>query len=247
MTSSRTVIHLENDPLWQAKVADLVGAQAKMDYIRLGPVDHSTSSRADECCPSVIIVEPFAQMCDPMSLYSTLHRIFACTPLIILSAHVDDVTISQLRIPHVCGLIWKPQFDSEVFMAAISAAKEGRRSLPREIQRAWQQLRAQPNAFFKVLSDRELMLLPFLGRGLSDSDIADIHGIARATIKSHRENILRKLSLPNTVKLVQWTHERGFIRSAYSPSFDPNTALQPSTAEGPADALTCSARHKRVA
>ena len=53
------------------------------------------------------------------------------------------------------------------------------------------------------LTDRELEVFEFIGRGTSTRQIADKLHLSIKTIESHRENIKRKLKLDNATELLQ--------------------------------------------
>ncbi|HEX2851825.1 MAG TPA: LuxR C-terminal-related transcriptional regulator [Opitutaceae bacterium] len=65
-------------------------------------------------------------------------------------------------------------------------------------------------AFFKLLSNREIFLLPYFARGASDSEIASSVDLSPATVHSHRQSITRKLDLHSSVELMRWCAEHGF-------------------------------------
>jgi DNA-binding NarL/FixJ family response regulator len=61
------------------------------------------------------------------------------------------------------------------------------------------------------LTPRELEVLTLLGRGLSNSQIADELVVSDATVKTHVARVLMKLNLPDRVHAVIYTYEMGLI------------------------------------
>ena len=61
------------------------------------------------------------------------------------------------------------------------------------------------------LTPRELEVLTLLGRGLSNSQIADELVVSDATVKTHVARVLMKLNLPDRVHAVIYTYETGLI------------------------------------
>jgi len=58
------------------------------------------------------------------------------------------------------------------------------------------------------LTRREQQLLALIAEALSSADIAHKLGISVATVRKHRENLMRKLDLHNTAELVLYAIRR---------------------------------------
>jgi len=63
------------------------------------------------------------------------------------------------------------------------------------------------------LSERELDVLGLLAKGMSNKDAAAALFISRATVKSHIENILRKLGASDRAAAVAEGFRRGLLRA----------------------------------
>jgi DNA-binding NarL/FixJ family response regulator len=62
------------------------------------------------------------------------------------------------------------------------------------------------------LSERELEVLGHLAKGMTNKDVAAALFISRATVKSHIENILRKLEANDRAAAVAEGFRRGLLR-----------------------------------
>lgn len=65
-----------------------------------------------------------------------------------------------------------------------------------------------PNA---VLSEREIEIVRYVSRGLTNLEIAEILFLSPLTVKTHRSNILKKLNLNNTAALIHYANQSGLI------------------------------------
>jgi DNA-binding NarL/FixJ family response regulator len=72
--------------------------------------------------------------------------------------------------------------------------------------------RTDPRSFIKNLTDWERAILSLIGQGLSDDEIGERLNLSPRTVQTHRSNILRKLSLKGTPKLIAFAIENGFTQ-----------------------------------
>lgn len=63
-----------------------------------------------------------------------------------------------------------------------------------------------------LLTEREVEVLTFVGRGLSNSEIAEALFLSQTTVKTHLAHIFAKLSLRDRVQAVVLAYEAGLVR-----------------------------------
>jgi len=61
------------------------------------------------------------------------------------------------------------------------------------------------------LSSREIEVLSLLAEGLTNKEAADRLHLSINTVASHRQNIMRKLALKNTVEMTKYAIRKGYI------------------------------------
>lgn len=64
---------------------------------------------------------------------------------------------------------------------------------------------------FKSLTDRELEIIQFLGRGYSSGEIAAVLYVQVVTISTHRRNLLKKTGARNTNHLIYMACKAGVL------------------------------------
>ena len=64
----------------------------------------------------------------------------------------------------------------------------------------------------KTISDRELMVLALVARGYNSQQIGDALTITKATVQTHRRNMLRKTGFKNTQQIVGWGYREGLLK-----------------------------------
>ena len=62
-----------------------------------------------------------------------------------------------------------------------------------------------------VLTERELMILPLVARGLKNREIGQQLGITERTVGTHIGNMIRKAGVENRVQLTRMAARQGLI------------------------------------
>jgi len=130
--------------------------------------------------------------------------------VIVLTSHADEFTVHRAIHANVHGFVDKTDQPMEVFQEAIITVMNGQQYFSSVAQRLKAALQADPEAFSKLLTDREQELLRLFGDGLTNEEIAKQLGLISGTVKSHRRNIMAKLNLHTTPELIRYAVDKGF-------------------------------------
>lgn len=76
----------------------------------------------------------------------------------------------------------------------------------------------EPTDRLRLLTDREREVLHYVGRGMTNREIAEALGISEYTVKNHVKSILQKLGCENRTQLVRFALERANRISREGPS-----------------------------
>jgi len=134
------------------------------------------------------------------------------TKVIGLSLH-DKVSIVQKFISKgASGYLTKNVHPSELILA-IDTVAAGNTYICKEIQEkfAQQMFVSENGGSSKELTITEIEVLKLLAQGLTSKEIADQTFVSPRTVETHRHNILKKLDLPNTAKLISWALHNGYL------------------------------------
>lgn len=161
--------------------------------------------------PDLILADIYLpELPDGIAVVETIRKEHPEVKAILLSSRRDPYTILRALAAEVHGFVDKHAEDLTVFERAIGEVLRGGRFFSEAVREVRRQM-ASPNAFPKVLTPREIELVPLLASGMSDEELADHVGITSGTAKNHRKHILRKLQLNSTPKLMDWARKTGFI------------------------------------
>ncbi|HEY4299585.1 MAG TPA: LuxR C-terminal-related transcriptional regulator, partial [Candidatus Didemnitutus sp.] len=121
-------------------------------------------------------------------------------------------TMLQVQRLGLHGFVDKLEQRPEVLTEAIRSVLAGRIYYVPMVNEATATLRRDPKAFIRVLSDYELRILSMIGESKSDDEIATVLGISPATMQSRRRDIMRKLDVHTTPKLIHFAIVNGLTR-----------------------------------
>ena len=128
--------------------------------------------------------------------------------VLALSGHVDPQTVWRACQSGIHGFVEKNQ-PPEVLFQAITAVGAGNLYFSPLFEQVRQQWLAQPDAFHKVLSQREQDVLQCVAGGWDDQQIGDKYLISIATVAVHRKHIRQKLNLHNDRDLIGYARRWG--------------------------------------
>ena len=150
-----------------------------------------------------------------MDGFNVAEKVLKANPglrILMLSSHCDDYTLFRVEKSGVHGFLDKNSNTVEILKEALKAVAEGRIYFSQAFQAARLARRNDPRSFIKLLSDWERAILSLIGQGLSDEEIGERLNLSPRTVQTHRSNILRKLNLKGTPKLIAFAVENGFTQ-----------------------------------
>jgi len=128
--------------------------------------------------------------------------------VIIFTGGVDRDQVARARDAGAEGILLKTTPVANL-IRALHEVLEGRQVIDLDLTGVLQPA-GDPNGP-SPLSERELEVLRLLAEGMSNKELARALFISRATVKSHMENILRKLGVPDRAAAVAEGFRRGLV------------------------------------
>jgi NarL family two-component system response regulator LiaR len=129
--------------------------------------------------------------------------------VVIFTGAPDEVAIRRARAAGVDGILLKTMPVAEL-IAALRETADGRQVIDRDLVGV---LAIEGNVTDTPLSEREIEVLELLAKGMTNKEIASALFISRATVKSHIENILRKLEASDRAGAVAEGFRRKLLRA----------------------------------
>ena len=138
------------------------------------------------------------------------------TRLLMLSAEMEEEAIFEAVNLGAQGFLHKDASGEEMVLAIRSVADGdpyfGQR-ISHIIYKSYSRLIKEPKIETKpVISEREIEIIEMLGKGLSCKEVAAELNISPRTVENHKNNILNKLSLKNTIELLRYAIKQNIVR-----------------------------------
>lgn len=203
-------LHVEHNPSWVVYVDEIVRRQSSVRSAGNARSSAETRARCMQNTPSVLLIDTYLPDGDAIVFAQELKQRYPAAKILISTPRCDEVILFRFHRSQLNGILQKDPILSLTLPLAVDTVLKNQRYISPELAESWRKLRMDSFAWFKLLSDRELELVPLFGRGRSDCEIAALTGLSVNTAHVHRTNIMRKLGLRRSVELIEWAHRVGF-------------------------------------
>ncbi len=192
-----------------ARVAEDAFTHVKVQSAREGLVGVELCAREK---PDIVILDLELPDADGFELIEKIRAASPNTRILILSSHTEAFILHKLKAARVFGFVDKSEPSPSILVEALRRVAEGRQFMSASVEKAFEELNADPKSFHKLLSEREQDLLRLFGKGLSDQIIAEQVGLKELTVRNHRRNIMARLGIHSTPELIRYALTHGFSR-----------------------------------
>ena len=158
--------------------------------------------------PDLVLVDIELPGLDGLELAKRLLAQLPGIRLLAMSGLMDPYTIWRVCQSGVHGYIVKTQ-SGESLVQAVRQVAEGGGFFSPVFQKIKDEWLAQPEAFQKILSNREQEVLRFVVAGWDDARVAAELGITATTVAAHRKHIRQKTGLHSDRDLVAYARRWG--------------------------------------
>jgi two-component system nitrate/nitrite response regulator NarL len=154
--------------------------------------------------PSIVITDIRMPKCDGISATKVIKEEFPHTKVIAFSMFDQVEAVEQMKQAGASGYIMKNSSLQKVLEAIRTVDKFGK---------YYDDAILTIDDFTKevvILSVREKDILRLIGEGHSSQEIADILSIGKATVDTHRKNIIKKINIHGKTDLIRFAIERKY-------------------------------------
>jgi DNA-binding NarL/FixJ family response regulator len=211
------VLLVDDHMLFREGVRALLSTAPDIEVIGEAADGEQAIELAEKLSPDIVVMDLVMPGMTGIQAAQHLHDRHPDMKILILSMYDDDEYVCQILKAGASGYVLK-RAASDDLLRAIREVEGGGSALhptvaAKLIKDYVRRTKATDHKNSgSVLTARESEVLKLIAEGHSNQQIADVLGLGRKTVDTHRTNIMRKLDLHDVTGLVKYALRRGIIK-----------------------------------
>jgi DNA-binding NarL/FixJ family response regulator len=204
----RRVLVVDDHPIVRQGLRRLIDQED--DLVVCGEVETVKDARTAirELHPDVVIVDISLKQGDGIDLVTDARAQHPRLPILVLSMHDETIYAERVLSSGANGYIMK-QAASEQFLVALRKVLDGGVYVSDAVNKILVDRFTAGGHYVSLnpidrLSNRELQILHFIGKGTSTREIAVALDLSVKTVESHRQRIKKKLRIKDASQLIRY-------------------------------------------
>lgn len=200
-------------------IAALLGNQPDMEVVAQVARGEEAVSKAAELIPDVVLMDIGLPGISGLEATRQIVKLLPRERVLVLTIHEREDYLFQALKAGACGYVLKGA-DVADLLAAIHVVYRGEMfiypSMTRKlvVDYLGRAQAGEGRDTYDNLTDREREVLRYIADGKTTAHIADVLQISVHTVRSHRENLMKKLDLHSKTELTKYALRHGFLDSA---------------------------------
>ena len=216
MPDTIRILLVDDHTIVRQGLARLLNDQSDLKIVGQAINGRVAVDKALELRPDVIIMDIAMPQMNGIEAAKRIKKKLPKTKILILSMYSHEHYIHELLETGVSGYILKDSSGRDI-IKAIHAAMNDETFLSPSISKVLVDTYRSPRKSsssadrYKLLSNREREVFQLIAEGHTTRQIADMLFVSVSTVKSHRANIMEKLGIDTSVKLVHFAIQLGLV------------------------------------
>lgn len=148
---------------------------------------------------------------DGVDVLQTIARERLATRVMVVSGRKDELSLHALRAARFDGFFDPFTEEVEALVDALRQVAAGQGYVSPSLRRAFFEQRSA-GVIAPRLTLAELQVFCVIGDGTDDREAAERLGLSEATVQTHRRNLMRKLDVSSSARLVREAVRLGVVR-----------------------------------
>jgi NarL family two-component system response regulator LiaR len=214
------IVVVDDHQLVRAGITALLTTQSDMEVIGEAANGKEALEKIKALTPDIVLMDISMPEMDGIRAAKQISELSPSTRVLMLTQHVQEEYVQRVMHSGIDGYILKNSLVAEL-TKAIRAVHEGKRYITPAISEAMAGMYLKSRkgvgegVVQKRLTNREQEVLDCIAEGSSNLQIAAKLSISVRTVEFHRTNLMEKLGIHDTVKLVRYAivSKRGELES----------------------------------
>ncbi|MEY2430749.1 MAG: hypothetical protein QOC92_474 [Acidimicrobiaceae bacterium] len=211
------VVLVDDQPLIRAGLSRILGPEEDMEIVAECADGSEVEAAVAATQPDIVVMDVRMKNVDGTEATRRVRAKPDAPPVLTLTTFDDDEVVAASLAAGASGFILKDA-RGEDLIAAVRAIASGGAWLDPAIAgkvidayRSTGIPRAQQQAKLAELTEREIDVLRLIGRGTSNSEIAELLFISEGTVKSHIGHIFTKLDLRDRAAAIVFAFDHALV------------------------------------
>jgi DNA-binding NarL/FixJ family response regulator len=163
--------------------------------------------------PDAVILDLILPDLDGFAVVEAIRERRIAARILVCSVRCDTHSIRRIEQLGLDGYIDKSRSMISDLGLALAALSSGQRFFSASFREESLRIRRDPEAFEKLLTNRQQRVLALIGELLTDAEIALRLGVSRYTAEKHRFRIMRKVGIRRKEDLIRYAWKTGLAES----------------------------------
>ena len=210
------VLIADDHTIVRSGVRLLLEGQTDMEVVGEALTGDAAVEMAKTLQPDVVLMDISMPGLDGMEATRRIKEKSPLIGILVLTMHRSDEHFFAMLKAGASGYVLKAAETNELLSAIRSVARGEAFLYPAMAKRLMQDYLSRTPAYddpeTSLLTPREREILRLIADGYTNKEIADRLVLSPSTVHSHRNNLMRKLSLNTQHGLIQYARDRGWVR-----------------------------------
>jgi DNA-binding NarL/FixJ family response regulator len=166
---------------------------------------------AAEHAPELVVLDLLLPDMHGFDVAIRLSELRPTPRVLIVTSTASEAVLERIPYSPIHGFVLKSSGHHSELAYAVNKLLAGETYFSPQVLQAIATARAQPNHYSKILTPREIELLPPLGYGWPYETIAKRTGHAQTKVVEYEKQIIAKLGLRGREELMKWCVRKGFV------------------------------------
>lgn len=204
---------VEDEELVRELLASVVSREFEFDTVKEAGDGEEAWALFQEEAFDFVVLDLMLPKLDGLSLARRILEVQPDVRILALSSECDDYTLREVTRSGILGFVDKQEMTLETLFAAFNDVSVGEVYYSENAQKIITDMWADPEAYYKVLSDRELQVVRLVAQGHNHVSAGKELGISEFTVRRHKHNAMKRLNMSDEASLVRFAFEKGVVKS----------------------------------